>query len=543
MNNTIGNFFDRAIRNLLEAAHQDNVKAQLDLNQIALADRISVISTDRAAAAAGSSAAGNVRDHAAKRLTDLNAQIAAASAKTPDEPITIGTIVSTVSLVAVAVVSVVGAVYTAGASLAALMPAIAELSVVLGDVGGHVFAATKKDIDTVKGKYKEVGKDYDQVMKSSKEAVTATVNFVTAIEKLSTAGSTNTEVVRLMRQGVELAYELLVATLHGQQAELIVKARDVEGAAAVAMQTLTKDQISQATLNEEMLRTSGRSAVRATQKSIDTLLSAAFKAQRAVEIYTLKDPLDRVSFDSGFVHPDIEADFDEASADVVAAGKNKKITKDDKLKVDNAMELEIIRLVSAYTTSWQQFLGPVELLNDFNSYFTNEVNVFFVDSQVVMPITDRASLDAFKDRSGEASRVSVLIDRSDLVADEFETKIVDVRVALVGATLTNPGLRCDVIHGGVYLSKLRDGTDKVQPLTEQLQSDLPRLLAFDQNDPPVFTGQGNTGLIHTKNLWGRGVAGTWEVKISEVTLRHHGADLTGLTAIQLWISTQSFVGK
>ena len=33
---------------------------------------------------------------------------------------------------------------------------------------------------------------------------------------------------------------------------------------------------------------------------------------------------------------------------------------------------------------------------------------------MVIPITDRASLDAFKDRSGEASRVSVLIDRSDV---------------------------------------------------------------------------------------------------------------------------------
>src|SRR6266481_8104324 len=40
----------------------------------------------------------------------------------------------------------------------------------------------------------------------------------------------------------------------------------------------------------------------------------------------------------------------------------------------------------------------------------------------------------------------------------------------------------------------------------------------------------------------RGVAGSWEISIPEGALTHHGVDLTGLTAIQLWILTQSFVG-
>jgi hypothetical protein len=422
---------------------------------------------------------------------------------------------------------------TAGASLAALMPAIAGLAVQLNDIGGHIFSATKAEMDDVKAKYSAVGKDFDKAMTSAKAGVTATVNFVEAIRKLSAAKSANTEVVGLMRQGVELAYELLVASLHNKQAALTLEARVTEIAVASAMANLTAAQLASTRLGEEILRTSGRSAVRATQKSIDTLLTSAFKAQRAVEIYTFEDASNKVSFDSGFVHPDIEADFDEASVDAADAPTDAAVT--------NALKLQIIKLVGAYTASWQQFLDPIGLQQIFDSYFANKTPPF-QNSQLVKTIIDQASLDGFKDRSGDRSRIALLIDRSDLVADKFETKIVDVSVALVGATLTNPGLPCDVTHGGVYLSRRRGGTDIVQPLTPQFQRELPRLLAFDQNNPPVFSGPSDRRLIRTMHLWGRGVAGAWEISIPESALSHHGVDLTGLTAIQLWISTQSFVG-
>ncbi len=529
----VHDFYKDGIALLLAAAAEDTVRAQLIRDDAALNGRIAVSSKDRDAAKAGSDAATKVAEHAAKRLSDLNAQIAAASAKAPDDSISFGAIVSTVGLVATAVVSVAGAVVTGGASLAALVPAIAGLAVQLNDIGGHIFAATKAEMDDVKAKYQAVGKDFDKVMTSAKAGVTATVNFVEAIQKLSAAKSANTEVVGLMRQGVELAYELLVANLHNKQADLTREARVTEIAVADAMAKLTAAQLESTILGEEILRTSGRSAVRATQKSIDTLLTIAFKAQRAVEIYTFEDASGKVSFDSGFVHPDIEADFDEASADAAAANADPAVA--------NALKLEITKLVGAYTASWQQFLDPIGLQQIFDNYFGNQAPPF-VDSQLVKTITDKASLDAFKDRSGDSSRISLLIDRSDLVGDEFETKIVDVNVALVGATLTNPGLPCDVTHGGVYLSRRRDGTDVVQPLTPQFQRELPRLLAFDQNNPPIFAGPSDRRLIQTNHLWGRGVAGTWEISIPEGALTHHGVDLTGLTAIQLWILTQSFVG-
>ena len=53
LNTTIGHFFDCGIKLLLAAASQDDVKAQLTLDQIALGGRASFISMDCDAAFAG----------------------------------------------------------------------------------------------------------------------------------------------------------------------------------------------------------------------------------------------------------------------------------------------------------------------------------------------------------------------------------------------------------------------------------------------------------------------------------------------------------
>lgn len=536
----VRDFYKDGIALLLAAANEGTVRAQLVRDGAALNGRIAVSSKDRDAAQAGLDAATQVANHAGKRLADLNAAIAVAAARAPDDSISFGTVVSTIGLVATAVVAVAGAVVTGGASLAALVPAIAGLAVQLEGIGDHIFAATKAETDAVKEQYAKVGKNFDSVMSSAKAGVAATVNFVEAIKKLSTAKTTNAEVVGLMRQGVELAYELLVANLHNRQAQMTYEARVAEIAVASSLAQLTQAQLANTVLTEEILRTSGRAAVRATQKSIDTMLTVAFKAQRAVEIYTFEDASENVSYDSGFIHPDIEADFDAIGADAAAAAVDPNMLEAERVAATNDLKLATVALVAAYSASWQQFLDPTALQDMFDGYFSSKVATF-VDSQLVKTITDKASLDAFMDRSGDAARLSLLIDGSDLVADEFDTKIVDVNVALAGVTLTNPGLPCDIKHGGVYLSRRRDGSDLAQPLTEQLQRELPRLVAFDQNNPPAFSGLNNRSLIKTNNLWGRGVGGAWEISIPEAILRRHGVDLTTLTAIQLWVSTQSFL--
>src|SRR5205085_4586907 len=92
------------------------------------------------------------------------------------------------------------------------------------DIGGHIFEATTAEKDALKAKYEKVGKHVDNVVKGVK----AVVNLVQAI-KLLTEGRTegDAEVVELMRQGVQLSHELLVAKLRVEQVELTATAREI----------------------------------------------------------------------------------------------------------------------------------------------------------------------------------------------------------------------------------------------------------------------------------------------------------------------------
>jgi hypothetical protein len=262
-------------------------------------------------------------------------------------------------------------------------------------------------------------------------------------------------------------------------------------------------------------------AVRATQRQADALLTVAFQAQRSVEIYTFKDASANVTFDSGFIHPDIEADFDEADGGELA--------------------LLIPRLVSAYTASWQQFLDPIALLHAYDGYFTSDSQVALVTSVKFMSITDAASLSALKDRSGTQSRISFAIDLSDLPTQQFEMKVEDVHVALVGATSTKPGLSCTVRHGGLYRLRRRDGSTISQPLTPHIAHPTPQFASLQLTGAPPSSGPMGRERIPTQNLWGRGVGGDWQISVEEEELTMSGADLSGLTEIQLWIETQTFV--
>ena len=204
----VANFYQGGIALLLKGEEKNAARERLVLDIQQLRLQINVDTLDRDAAATGVTASKMVYDHATNRLTELNAQIAVAIAKKPDDSISIGTILTTVGTVAAAVGAVIAAVPTAGASLYALVPSIAGLTVQLSAIGGHIFEATQAEKDALKAQYEKVGKNVDNVVKGVK----ATVNLVQAIEKL-TAGTTpsNAEVVGLMREGVELAYELLLA--------------------------------------------------------------------------------------------------------------------------------------------------------------------------------------------------------------------------------------------------------------------------------------------------------------------------------------------
>jgi hypothetical protein len=514
----VTNFFQVGILLLLKGEEKNAARERLDFEIGQLRRQVNEDIGFRDAAKTGVDAAQLVYNDAARRLTELNAQIAVAAAKKPDDSISIGAVLTTVGTVAAAVGSVIAAVPTGGASLYALVPAIAGLTVQLSAIGGNVFDATQAEKDALKAQYDKVGKNVDNVVKGVK----ATINLVQAIDKL-TSGSTpsNAEVVGLMRQGVQLAYELLLARLHQEQADLTLNALTDGVAAGKDLIDRAVKQLGRIDNGEQIFLAAGRSAVRAAQRHADALLTVAFQAQRSVEIYTFKDASADVTFDSGFIHPDIEADFDEADAGELAA--------------------MIPQLVSAYTGSWQQFLDPIALLKAYDSYFTSDGQLTIVPGVTFKSIKDAASLAAFKDRTGTQARVSFTIDLSELLSQEFETKIEDVHVALVGATSTQPGLSCTARHAGLYRLQGRDGKAINQPLAPQIAHPAPQFVSLNVTPAPPSTGAQGLKRIPSQNLWGRGVAGAWQIWVEEEALKLKGVDLSGLMEIQMWVATQTFV--
>jgi hypothetical protein len=506
-------FYSQGINLLIagEAERIAELQKSLDIGRIST--ETNYATADRDAALSGVDAADETVKDVDGRLTQINARIKEALAKVPDSSISIGTVLTTVGIVAAAVGSVIAAVPTAGASLYALVPSLSGLAVQFSQIGGRLFEATDVEKTALKDKYEKVGKNFEAVGKG----VTSVVNLVQAMQKL-TDGRTpgNAEVVDLMRQGVQLAHELLVAKLRKEQADLTVIARQIQVGGSTEAAKLATAQLAQLVNGERIFVAAGRSAIRATQRKIDTILEVSFRAQRSIEIYTFRDRPGIISFDTGFIHPDIEASFDDG-------------------------ELAISDLVRKYSESFLPLLDPLDLQNDFDHYFTSDAKFELVPGVYLASIRDAASLAAFRTSQTGTRSASLLVDVPELPANQLEMKIERVSVALVGASSTGPALNCTVQHGGIYLLRGRDASAVTQQLSPHITQANPQFVSFQSSRPPPSTGAQGEARARTDHLWGRGVGGQWLVTVDDKDLQANGVDLTGLTEIQLWIETQAFV--
>ena len=508
----ISTFYNQSIALILAGQAQSVAQLQLALDEARIATEIAFSMSDLAAANTGVDAANKAAEDADARLSLINERITVASAAKPDEGISIGEIVATVGTVAAAVGSVIAAVPTAGASLYALVPSLAGLAVQLNDIGGRIFEATTAEKDALKAKYEKVGKNVDNVVKGVKSVV----NLVQAIQLLTdgkTAG--NAEVVDLMRQGVQLSHELLIAKLRVEQAGLTAKARDIQLQGSKDLAEVAKQQRERLANGEKIFIEAGRSAIRATQRKIDSTLRVSFEAQRSVEIYTFKDQSSLISFDTGFVHPDIDADFDEHDIATPA-------------------------LADAYTRAFLPLLDPLELQQAFDGYFKSDAQFELVRGLKFQSVKDTASLDAFRTSINGRRNLAFLIDVSDFPDDQFEAKIEQVSVALVGASALRPALTCRVQHGGIYVSETRRDGTVTQILSEHIAQVVPQFSRFQDHQPPPSAGLQGSGRARTDHLWGRGVGGQWLLTIADSELEANGVNLDDVTDVQLLIETQVF---
>ena len=417
-----------------------------------------------------------------------------------------GSAIGTIAEVAVAVVGVIAAVPTGGASLVAALPAVATLATtVLQDaapIANAVLNGTDADLSDIKAAYKKIGKDAPAEIVAGVKSV---INFVSVIEKLTASKTTdNAKYVELVRRGVERAHELLLAqrrTSLAQQRLDAVQNQVTRSQAAVdaaaAMQAAAEAQAA-------TLKDAGSSLSNTARAAAASILGFAFRALRAVEIYTLKDEQARLRLDTGMLRPDFVREYQE----------------------ERHSDAEFVAAVSA---SWNGLLQPAALEDDYLSYFDNA------------PDSDQLRL-AFAGDSPEAAalratgRLAFRVDIDDLPDGRYDAKVIGARVALIGATHPNGQVSTQLRHGAHHEQRRPDGTVAVQllaPRTATRQTVLTPL-----SGEPGFSLDAPLTDPTTFRLWGRGICGDWELSVPDD--QQQGLDLGALTSVQVWFGYRFF---
>jgi hypothetical protein len=311
--------------------------------------------------------------------------------------------------------------------------------------------------------------------------------------------------VALIKKGAELAHELLIAqnrVVLADQRTDAVQSRLTRATAFDALAVQVEGAIDETVTS---VRAAGLLAIEAARSKVDLLLGFAFQAQRSLEIYTLEDHEADVLYDAGSIHPDTERGYAEGF-------------------VSNP------ELLTELTASWARLLEPADMQADFLAFFSNPD----LDSDVLrLSFRERAFLAALQSTGATTFR----LEPGDLPAERFDTKVVGVAVALVGATSSDGVVSTEIEHFGRYEQRRRDGTVSTQILRPRRST---RLAATRRLELPGVDFSADPPLTAPQQLafWGRGVGGEWAIRIAPGQSGADEIDLSGLTEVQLWIKYQ-----
>jgi hypothetical protein len=322
------------------------------------------------------------------------------------------------------------------------------------------------------------------------------------------------EYVALLTQATELVHNQLLAHLHQQQAGYEVQAD--QGKIQQATQDLkdAQDQLRDLQASINVLDSAARTLMSSVQSVINLICKWAFFAARALEIYTLADLSSGIRYDYGYIHPDIEQDWNEGLSKVGSAGR--------------------AELIAAYENSWQKFLGIATYADSYLSYFSSGNLVRDIHQ---LSFTDATVLANFK----QTADLQFTVDLLDLPVNHFESKVEVVNVSLIGVNARTTVLPCTVEHAGKCALKKRDGTEIDMFLHPHptIVFSTGKPLGPDNLTPPL-----TDPLIGPRTIafWGRGVATTWHLVLQQDDITKYAVDLAGLTEIQVWIGYQCFLG-
>lgn len=502
--------YGQGVANLLAASNRADFGTFLAEHKRELGDARDIATADQQTALAVQAQCQIEVGLAQQHLNTATAAMAAAHNAMANKSIDIAGIVGAVVDVAVAVAAVVAALPTGGTSLIALVPALASLTtVVIHDAPAIVqelFKQEDVDVKAVQSAYKTVAQDVSNVIAAGK----AVINVVSLISKLE-AGTTpdNGPSAALVMQSIDAAHALLLAQMRSGQSGLAVLTAGLRIDRAQQAQDQATAALASATFDVSLAVKTGLAAIDAAGVARDSLLTQAVYAQRAVEIYTLKDEAGVVQLDSGYLSPDQLQDFAE-SGPPTATG--------------------IATLIEDLNQSWSKFLNPIRLQTDYLSYFADPAlqlsmglhTLTFNDPAVIATFIADPVLD-------------FVIRLTDLPEKHFHAKVSGVAVAFIGATSASGVSSCEVRHGYRYVQlSPPDGSTVTQLLRPRTATvacphtalELAGVSAAPAGDPLTAPA----GL----SLWGRGVAGFWTVSLTT----EQPTDLTKLTSLQVWISYQ-----
>jgi hypothetical protein len=504
-------FGDQALEFLTQAAQAlattTTLAALQSIVDLQKADAVAArknINDDLAIATEEKRQASDDSDYIQRQLEQTTSEIRAALAEMRGSPFTIGGFLGTVAEVGVAIVSVVAAIPTAGASLVGLVPAMVALANTAFDqaepIANAVLAGSDPDTTAVEDAYAKVDKRATAIVTGGKRIV----NFISVVQRLNASTTPdNAKHLALVKRGAELAHQALIALNRVNLADQRLNATRAKLSRADGVVAQADGVLTQLQRDAASVRRAGVLAIGVAQSRADALLGMAFRAQRSVEIYTLRNQEQNVLLDAGLLHPDIWRQYYEEEID------------------GPELHAELI-------TSWGQLLAPISMQTDYFSYFDQ------AHDQDRLRLSFAASdpeLAAFR----SSGRLNFRVEASDIPTGRADAKVRSVRLALVGASHPNGEVSCEVRHGGKYEQRRVDETVTVQllkPLVSTRPAKLERLAADEGlgSDPPLTAPQ-------SLAFWGRGIGGEWEVSILGSRI-NSGLDLTGLTEIQVWIGYQ-----
>lgn len=498
-----------AATDLLLFAKGEAQKIQLVESDLGhLNDMKAVLDTERRAAKAGVDAAKGRADILDKQLREVQAQLDAVRTKMLSERLEFppGNDLGPVIGAAIVIAAAASALYTGGATIAAML--------VAGDMIAKS-AASMEGFDTVTGKYRD-GSYLVNWFDWTDEGPKPRPGVDIKTSKLTDLGDQAAKFIKASGTLVELFQAKVDGKLENEEKNLLARQLELVRERALQMLEITHQQLNLAVADakiavnvNDIARLTNleagwqrditqlidicRRMITRNQHYMDLLTEYCYYANRTVDLWTFSSHTPVFTFDFGFLHPD---DIENAYH---------PLARGDDSRVNGLLE--------KYQNSKRQLFALMDRRKEYDSYGLNQ-DVHYL--RLAAPEV----LNALKTHGTATFTVPL-----DAFADRFEMKTAYLHVGLLGATCANPRVTVLVEHPGPATNRYRDGSSRTVtagPRTSTVQA------TFDKNDP----GRPMTD----QDFYGRSPATTWRITIEQSTAQGAQLDLSGLSAVHvtLW---------